>query len=145
MHLDEVADAVVSAGARADVALVVANLANIDVVGHTGDFAAPVQAAQHTDQAVERILAAATAAGRWVLLVGDHGNAEVMAKPGPDGTPRPYGGHTTNLVPLMIVPAPGPQLGEHLAEDATLADVAPTVLALLGYSPGAAMTGRSLL
>lgn len=144
MNLGQVTDAVLAAAERPDVSLVIANLANIDVVGHTGDFAATVKAAEATDAAVARIVEAAGAAGRWVLLVGDHGNAEVMARPGPDGTSRPYGGHTTNPVPLVIVQPPGAPAVEGL-RGGTLADVAPTVLALVGHKPGAAMTGRALL
>ncbi len=145
MNLDRVADEVITALQRPDVALVVANLANIDVVGHTGDHDATVLAAQHTDQAVDRITQAAGRAGRWVLLVGDHGNAEQMTKPGPDGTPRPYGGHTTNPVPAVLVPAPGHNLPEECRDGGTLADIAPTVLSLLGRPAGDAMTGRPLL
>ncbi|MDT9683725.1 2,3-bisphosphoglycerate-independent phosphoglycerate mutase [Streptomyces sp. TRM76323] len=145
MNLDKVTDAVVDAVARPDVDLVVANLANIDVVGHTGHAEATVRATEFTDAAVDRIRVAAQAAGRWVLLVGDHGNAEVMAKPGPDGIPRPYGGHTTNPVPAIVVPAPGAVLPEELPTGGTLADIAPTVLSLLGRPAGPAMTGRSLV
>ncbi|GIH72223.1 2,3-bisphosphoglycerate-independent phosphoglycerate mutase [Sphaerimonospora thailandensis] len=146
MNLPLVVDAVTEAARRADVALVVANLANIDVVGHTGDAEATVAAAEHTDAAVGRICAAAGETGRWVLLVGDHGNAEQMTRPDADGGLRPYGGHTTNPVPLVYVPAPhGRSAGGELKSEGTLADVAPTVLALLGHPPGAAMTGRSLL
>lgn len=145
MHLAEVAEAVCTAAARSDVALVVANLANIDVVGHTGDLQATVRAAEHTDAAVSRIAAAAAAAGRWVLAVGDHGNAEQMHKRSPGGELRPYGGHTTSPVPVVLVPAPGQPAGPALAEGGSLADVAPTVLTLLGCRPGAAMTGSPLL
>ncbi|MFC6064095.1 2,3-bisphosphoglycerate-independent phosphoglycerate mutase [Streptomyces ochraceiscleroticus] len=144
MNLGRVTDAVVNAAARDEVALVIANLANIDVVGHTGDAEATVRATEFTDQAVERIRVAAEAAGRWVLLVGDHGNAEQMAKAGPDGKPRPYGGHTTNPVPVIVVSAPESMLPDRLVEPGTLADIAPTVLTLLGRTPGPAMTGRSL-
>ncbi len=144
MHLDRVADGVIAAGARPEVSLVVANLANIDVVGHTGDFAATVRAAVETDRQVARIVEAAGRAGRWVLMVGDHGNAEEMTRPGPDG-PVPYGGHTTNPVPVVVVPAPGHPAPGAPAVTGGLADVAPTVLALLGSPPGAAMTGTPLL
>lgn len=144
MQLDRVADAVVAAAARTEIPLVVANLANIDVVGHTGDFQATVSAAEATDEAVARIVEQAGSQGRWVLLVGDHGNAELMTKPGPDGATRPYGGHTTNPVPVVLVPVPGAPAPDTL-RDGTLADIAPTILALLGQKPGAAMTGRPLL
>lgn len=145
MNLGRVAGAVAEACARQEIALVLANLANIDVVGHTGDLAATIRATEHTDAAVERICAAAQAAGRWVVLVGDHGNGECMTRPGPDGAPRPYGGHTTNPVPAIVVPAPGMNLPEQLAGGGTLADIAPTLLALLGRPAGSAMTGRTLL
>lgn len=145
MNLDRVTDAVLAATARTDVDLVVANLANIDVVGHTGNYTATVKACEHTDAAVARIVNAARESGRWLLLVGDHGNAEKMTKQAPDGTTRPYGGHTTNPVPLVIVPPLSSTPPAPLPEQATLADVAPTVLHLLGHKPGSAMTGRPLL
>ncbi|MGW3647549.1 2,3-bisphosphoglycerate-independent phosphoglycerate mutase [Streptomyces sp. NPDC000878] len=144
MNLDQVTDAILEAAARPDVDLVIANLANIDVVGHTGDYTATVKACEYTDAAVARIMTAATRSGRWLLLVGDHGNAEKMTKLAPDGTTRPYGGHTTHPVPLVVVPA-HEDAAAALPERATLADVAPTVLHLLGHKPGSAMTGRPLL
>ncbi|AUH43404.1 2,3-bisphosphoglycerate-independent phosphoglycerate mutase [Streptomyces sp. CMB-StM0423] len=145
MNLDRVTTAVTEAAGRTDVELVVANLANIDVVGHTGNLAATVTACEATDAAVGRILDAARAGGRWVLAVGDHGNAEKMTKEAADGTTRPYGGHTTNPVPLVIVPRGAGTAQPMLPGTATLADVAPTVLHLLGRKPGSAMTGRTLL
>lgn len=145
MNVAAVADYVIAAATRDDVAVVIANLANVDVVGHTGDAVATTAAAEHVDAAVGRITAAAQAAGRWMLLVGDHGNGEVMAMHC-QGEERPYGGHTTNTVPLVIVPAAGTLLlVEDLPPNRTLADVAPTVLHLLGYPPGSSMTGSSLL
>ncbi|MFI8093255.1 2,3-bisphosphoglycerate-independent phosphoglycerate mutase [Streptomyces sp. NPDC086080] len=145
MNLDRVTAAVVEAAARTDVDLVIANLANIDVVGHTGNLAATVTACEATDAAMEQILRAARDGRRWVLAVGDHGNAEHMTKQAPDGTVRSYGGHTTNPVPLVVVPNRSDTPAPALPERATLADVAPTVLHLLGHKPGSAMTGRPLL
>lgn len=72
MNLDRVTDAVVEAAGRVDVDLVIANLANIDVVGHTGNLAATVTACEATDAAVDQILQAARNSGRWVVAVGDH-------------------------------------------------------------------------
>ncbi|WP_299532082.1 2,3-bisphosphoglycerate-independent phosphoglycerate mutase [uncultured Streptomyces sp.] len=142
MNIDRVTEAVTSAAGRDDVPLVVANLANIDVVGHTGHFDATRRAAECTDRAVEAICRAAQATGRWVLLVGDHGNAEKMLTDAAAGG-RPYGGHTTNPVPAVLVPAAGQQTGVP-AGPATLADIAPSVLALLGLDPAPRMTGRPL-
>lgn len=143
MNIDKVVEAVSAAASRDDVPLVVANLANIDVVGHTGHFDATRQATEHTDWAVESICRAARAAGRWVLLVGDHGNAEKMLVDAAGGAPRPYGGHTTHPVPAVLVPADR-QVVRHPTGPATLADIAPSVLYLLGLDPTPAMTGRSL-
>ncbi|WP_392676616.1 2,3-bisphosphoglycerate-independent phosphoglycerate mutase [Streptomyces sp. LN785] len=143
MNLNLVTEAVCAAARRDDVPLVVANLANIDVVGHTGHFDATRQAAEHTDRAVETICATARATGRWVLLVGDHGNAEKMLTDSDGARPSPYGGHTTNPVPAVLVPAEGQDVGRP-SGPATLADIAPSVLALLGLASAPAMTGRPL-
>jgi 2,3-bisphosphoglycerate-independent phosphoglycerate mutase len=142
MNLAKVTEAVSAAAARRDVPLVIANLANIDVVGHTGHFDATRQAAEHTDRAVKEICDAARATGRWVLLVGDHGNAEKM-RTDADGRSRPYGGHTTNPVPAVLVPAEN-QTVHPAAGPATLADIAPSVLSLLALPPTKVMTGRPL-
>lgn len=145
MNLSEVVDAVLAASARPEIALVVANLANIDVVGHTGDYAATVRAAEYTDEAVQQIVTRAAVDGRWVLMVGDHGNAEKMTKTDASGITRPYGGHTANPVPVVLVPAGGQPAPARLGDGGSLADIAPTVLALLGHQPGGRMEGRSLL
>jgi 2,3-bisphosphoglycerate-independent phosphoglycerate mutase len=146
MNVGEVADRVIEASARADVPLVIANLANIDVVGHTGDYEATVRATEATDEAVGRICEAAAAHGRWVILVGDHGNAEQMIQTGADGTGRPYGGHTHNPVPCVLVPSAGQRLGSDLPDAAlTLPAIAPTVLDLLGVTAPSTMTAPSLL
>lgn len=145
MRIAEVARAVEDTASRDDIALIVANLANIDVVGHTGDFRATVQAAEYTDQAVTRIVRAATHTGRWTILVGDHGNAELMAKPASDGTMRPYGGHTTGPVPFVVV-SPSEGSPYRLTQPGgSLADVAPTILSLLGYPSASTMTGNPLV
>ncbi|UED87551.1 2,3-bisphosphoglycerate-independent phosphoglycerate mutase [Streptomyces profundus] len=142
MNIDRLTDAILTATARTDLPLVVANLPNMDVVGHTGDLDATVAACAHTDRAMASLLKAAEEAGRWVLAVGDHGNAERMTTTG-GGARRPYGGHTTHPVPLAIRTADGgtPPPAAH----ATLADVAPTVLRLLDVPPGLTMTGKPLL
>lgn len=143
MNLAKLARDVIAAGARDDVDLVVANLANMDVVGHTGDYAATVLATEAVDRAVEQICAAAGRARRWVLLVGDHGNAEQMYHSAPGGTGKPYGGHTHNPVPCVLVPSGD----ERLVTDQPLAlpSVGPTALHLLGLPVPATMSAPSLL
>lgn len=138
-NLDGVVDEIGRAAARHEIALVVANLHNIDVIGHTGDLAATILATEAVDRAVSAVLDHAAVHDRWVLLVGDHGNAEEMTRAGVDGVETPYGGHTTNSVPLVLVPADPREGPPTLPPTASLADVTPTILALLegsGIAPG---------
>jgi Metalloenzyme superfamily/PEP-utilising enzyme, PEP-binding domain len=114
----------------------VVNLANADMVGHTGVLAATIAAVEVVDECLARITTAVQAAGGACVITADHGNAEQMLEPhgGPSTT------HSCNPVPL-IVTAPGVRL----APTGTLADVAPTILPLLGLNVPAQMSGRSLL
>ena len=116
----------------------IVNLANPDMVGHTGDFAATVAAMEATDHAVAQIVDATLATGGCVLLTADHGNAEEMAFP--DGTPNTQ--HSTNVVPVIFI---GKDADRYAIRDGALADVAPTLLMLLGLPVPRRMTGRSLL
>jgi 2,3-bisphosphoglycerate-independent phosphoglycerate mutase len=114
----------------------VVNLANPDMVGHTGVIPAVVRACEAADVALATILEAVREVGGIAIVTADHGNAERMLED--DGLP--HTAHTTNPVPL-IVTKPGIVLREH----GRLADVAPTVLALLGLSQPPEMTGVPLL
>lgn len=143
MNLAEVVRHVVAAGIRDDVDLVVANLANMDVVGHTGDYAATVLAAEAVDRAVQQICAAARRVRRWVLLVGDHGNAEQMYQSANGGVGEPYGGHTHNPVPCVLIPAGDERLSTD--QPLTLPSVGPTALQLLGLPVPATMSAPSML
>ncbi|MGH3998362.1 MAG: hypothetical protein ACRDTJ_12960, partial [Pseudonocardiaceae bacterium] len=120
-----------------------ANLANMDVVGHTGDYAATVLAAEAVDRAVDQICAAAHSVRRWVLLVGDHGNAEQMYQSAKSGVGEPYGGHTHNPVPCVLVPSGDERLSTD--QPLTLPSVGPTVLHLLGVFVPRTMSAPSLL
>jgi 2,3-bisphosphoglycerate-independent phosphoglycerate mutase len=133
-----VAGALVTAvrSGRHDFAIV--NIANPDMVGHTGDFPATLKAMEATDRAVGEIVDAVLAAGGCLLLTADHGNAEEMAFP--DGTPNTQ--HSTNPVPSVFL-APG--RADIRLRDGALADVAPTLLTLLGLPVPERMTGRSLI
>jgi 2,3-bisphosphoglycerate-independent phosphoglycerate mutase len=117
-------------------ALGVVNLANPDMVGHTGVIPAVVRACEASDAALATIMAAVRDVGGTAIVTADHGNAERMLED--DGSP--HTAHTTNLVPL-IVTRPDVSLREH----GRLADVAPTMLALLGLPQPPEMTGVSLL
>ncbi len=114
----------------------IVNLANPDMVGHTGVIPAVVRACEASDVALATILKAVRDAGGTAVVTADHGNAERMLED--DGSP--HTAHTTNLVPLIVT-----HPGVTLRADGRLADVAPTVLALLGLSQPPEMTGVSLL
>lgn len=116
--------------------LVVLNYANADMVGHTGNFAATVEAVQVVDRCVGRVWAATEKAGGAMLLFGDHGNADRME----DEEGKPHTAHTDNPVPLVLA-----WPGIRGIEDGTLSDIAPTALALLGMAQPPQMTGKSLL
>lgn len=138
MRAEAIAAAVVAALEHGDEGLIVANIANPDMVGHTGDFAATVRACEATDRAIGVIAAAAAAAGVVLMITGDHGNAEEMCAA--DGSPLTS--HTLQRVPLLVAYGEGSKLA--LAEG-DLRDIAPTACALLGLRPDPAMTGESLL
>ncbi len=119
--------------------LIVLNFANADMVGHTGVFEAAVKAVETVDTCVGRIVDALQAVQGQLLIIADHGNAERMADP---ATGSPYTAHTTNHVPCILVSREHQH--DHL-QDGVLADVAPTLLHLLGMSQPAEMTGKDLL
>ena len=112
------------------------NFANPDMVGHTGVFEAVVKAVETTDQCLKQVMETAKAEGYAVVVIADHGNAD-LARNG-DGTP--HTAHTTNPVPIWVHGPEGTTVS-----DGILADVAPTILQLMGLNQPAEMTGRSLL
>jgi 2,3-bisphosphoglycerate-independent phosphoglycerate mutase len=133
-----VAAGLVSAIRRDVYDFAIVNLANPDMVGHTGDFGATLKAMEATDAAVGQIVDATLAAGGCLLLTADHGNAEEMAFP--NGEPNTQ--HSTNPVPVLFI---AKDAGRFSVRDGGLVDVAPTLLGLLGLPVPARMTGRSLL
>jgi 2,3-bisphosphoglycerate-independent phosphoglycerate mutase len=136
MSAREVAERFAAEIAR-DYAFGVVNFANPDMVGHTGSIPAVVRAVETTDACLGDVVAAVERAGGVALITADHGNAEQMLEP--DGV-SPHTAHTTNPVPLVVTdPA------SMLREGGELADLAPTVLELLGLEAPGAMTGRGLL
>jgi 2,3-bisphosphoglycerate-independent phosphoglycerate mutase len=118
--------------------LVILNFANPDMVGHTGVVEAAIKAVEVIDADVKMITEATLRLGGKLLITADHGNCEYMRNP--DGTPNTA--HTTNLVHLFYVAA---DAAEYCVQDGILADVAPTLLAMLGVAQPAEMTGHSLL
>ncbi|MFC0410793.1 2,3-bisphosphoglycerate-independent phosphoglycerate mutase [Roseomonas elaeocarpi] len=118
--------------------LIVLNFANADMVGHTGSLAAAIRACEAADSGLARIAAAIRDVGGALLVTADHGNAELMRDPVTGG---PHTAHTTNPVPVVLLGGPA---GASL-RDGRLADLAPSLLALMGVAQPAAMTGQSLI
>ena len=119
--------------------LIVVNFANPDMVGHTGSLPAAIKACEAVDIGLGRALAALQAKGGAMIVTADHGNCEMMVDPITGG---PHTAHTTNPVPVILVGGPA---GAQLREGGRLADLAPTLLALMGLPLPPEMTGRSLL
>ena len=139
MSAPEVTDRVLERIASGVYDLIVMNYANGDMVGHTGVMQAAVAAMETVDRCLARVAPAVLGAGGALLITSDHGNAEQMK----DEHGGPYTAHTVaNPVPVILVDPS--RDGCRLAPGA-LCDVAPTLLALMGIQPPAAMTGKSLL
>jgi len=115
--------------------VVILNLANCDMVGHTGVFEAAVKAVETVDACVGRLVASIEKMGGKALITADHGNADKML----DEEGKPFTAHTTALVPLILVGDDRP------LNDGRLCDLAPTMLQLLGLEQPKEMTGVSLL
>jgi len=137
MSAIELADRAVEAIASEKHDLIVLNFANPDMVGHTGSLAAAIKAVETVDGCLGRIVAAIGKVGGALLVTADHGNCEVMRDP---VTGQPHTAHTTNKVPVILLGVPGAAI-----HDGRLADLAPTLLALMGLKQPAEMTGQSLM
>jgi len=137
MSSEEVTDHFVSA-IQADYDLIVVNYANPDMVGHTGDLTAAIAACEAVDRGLSRALTALQKVGGAMVVTADHGNCETMVDPATGG---PHTAHTLNPVPVLVTGGPE---GITLA-DGRLADLAPTILALMGLPQPPEMTGQSLI
>lgn len=118
--------------------LIVTNYANPDMVGHTGDLKAAMQACEAVDQGLGKVLAALRQAGGAMIVTADHGNCEVMINP---ETGEPHTAHTTNLVSAILVGGPK----DARLQPGRLADLAPSLLDLMGLQQPDEMTGQSLI
>jgi 2,3-bisphosphoglycerate-independent phosphoglycerate mutase len=137
MSAPELTDKVVTAIDSRKYDLIVLNYANPDMVGHTGSLPAAIKAVETVDAGLGRIAAAVEKQGGALLLTADHGNCELMRDPATGG---PHTAHTTNPVPVLLMGGEAAGM-----KDGRLADVAPTLLALMGLAQPREMTGRSLI
>ncbi len=136
MSAYEVTDKMVEAVKSGKYDALILNYANCDMVGHTGVFEAAVKAVEAVDACVGRVVEAVKEMGGCILLTADHGNADKMVDD--DGTP--FTAHTTNPVPFCVINHPCT-----LRAGGRLADIAPTMLKILGLPQPAEMTGESII
>ncbi|MBI1274876.1 2,3-bisphosphoglycerate-independent phosphoglycerate mutase [bacterium] len=139
MSAPEVTDKLTAAIESGQYALLVVNYANPDMVGHTGNLPAAIKAVEAVDACIGRIAESVEKAGGVMLITADHGNVEKMHD---HDTGQAHTAHTTGPVPLMLVGSKGQGLK---LKDGALADIAPTILKLMGLSQPKVMTGSSLL
>ena len=140
MSAPEVTDEAVATIADEDPDLLVLNYANPDMVGHTGDFEAAVEAVEAVDEQLDRLLSAVADAGAHAVVTADHGNADDM------GTPDdPHTAHTFNPVPFVYLTPDGDDGDKLVREGGSLCDIAPTLLDLMDRDRPEEMTGESLL
>jgi 2,3-bisphosphoglycerate-independent phosphoglycerate mutase len=118
--------------------LIVVNYANPDMVGHTGSLPAAIRAVEEVDRGLTKVVAALAETGGAMIVTADHGNCETMVDPETGG---PHTAHTTNLVPVVLVGGPS---GVGL-RNGRLADLAPTLLDLMGLPVPPEMTGKTLI
>ncbi len=137
MSADQVSDHFVAAIEKG-YDLIVVNYANPDMVGHTGSLPAAIKACEAVDRGLTRALTALQARGGAMIVTADHGNCEVMVDP---VTGEPHTAHTVNPVPVILVGGPA---GATL-RNGKLADLAPTLLQLMGLSQPPEMTGKTLI
>jgi 2,3-bisphosphoglycerate-independent phosphoglycerate mutase len=136
MSVAQVAEELDKALAEDGYGFAVVNLANPDMVGHTGSIPAAVKAVEATDEALGKILAAVEREGGIALVTADHGNAEEMLDP--EGNPQTA--HTSNPVPLVVA-----DLNVSLRTGGKLSDLVPTMISLLGLAKPLQMSGQNLL
>ncbi len=138
MSAHELTDKVLARLDSGEYDLLVLNYANPDMVGHTGVLDAAIKAVETVDACVEKVVEKVLSMGGKLLITADHGNCELMVTP--EG--KPHTAHTTNLVHFLYV---AEDAGEVTLNDGILADVAPTLLDLLGLQKPSEMTGKSLI
>jgi 2,3-bisphosphoglycerate-independent phosphoglycerate mutase len=133
-----VTDVLVNAMTTRSHQFMLCNLANGDMVGHSGSLPATVRAVETVDACLARVIAAAERSGARLLITADHGNCEMMIDPETGG---PHTAHTTNPVPLVVVDADDDR---PLRAGGALCDIGPTVLRMLGLEQPEEMTGVDL-
>ncbi len=146
MSANALTDLAIAAIEKRIYSLIVINYANPDMVGHTGNIEATINAVETVDRCLANLLASISKVGGTTMITADHGNAELML----DREGNPWTAHTTNPVPFILVEGEGVKIPGHgtnvaLRSDGKLADIAPTILEILQLPIPPEMTGKSLL
>lgn len=134
----EITDQLIAAINSKKYALIVCNFANPDMLGHTGDMAATIHAVEVIDDCLKKVVTAAQSQGSEVIITADHGNAECMFD---ERTQQPHTAHTSEPVPFIYIGRPA----QILENNGTLADVAPTLLTVMGLTVPEEMTGKVVI
>ncbi|MDD4607016.1 MAG: 2,3-bisphosphoglycerate-independent phosphoglycerate mutase [Patescibacteria group bacterium] len=144
MSADKVTEKIIQAIKKDDYSFIVVNYANGDMVGHTADFKATVKALEFLDKCLSQLIPVAQAHEFKIFFTADHGNCEEMISL---QSGKKLAEHSNNPVPFVVVDEDKkPQLGEdNVIEQGVLADVAPTILNIMGLKVPEEMTGRNLL
>ena len=146
MSANALTDLAIAAIEKRIYSLIVINYANPDMVGHTGNIEATINAVETVDRYLAHLLASISKVGGTTMITADHGNAELML----DREGNPWTAHTTNPVPFILVEGEGVKIPGHgtnvaLRSDGKLSDIAPTILEILQLPIPPEMTGKSLL
>lgn len=139
MSAKEVCDEIVKAHTSSEFDIIISNFANADMIGHTGKLNATIEAIEFLDECLGRILESNSKCNGTLFITADHGNADCMFD---EKTNQPHTAHTKSLVPFVLVSNNKVAMQKNYG---TLADIAPTMLSLLGIDKPREMTGRSLL
>ena len=139
MSVDAVCDTIIEKIRSGEYDVIIANFANSDMVGHTGVEKAAIEAVACIDKCIGRVVEAVEEADGRMLICADHGNAETMVDP---DTGEPMTAHTANPVPIILI---NYDSAYTLREGGCLADIAPTLIDMMGMEKPADMTGESLL
>lgn len=146
MSAEAVTDVAIEGIEKGIYSMIVINYANPDMVGHTGMMEAAVKAVETVDHCLGILLQSISQAGGTAIIIADHGNAEYMC----DAEGNPWTAHTTNPVPFILVEGEKRKIPGHgtdipLRTDGCLADIAPTILQILGIPQPPEMTGVSMI
>ena len=142
----QITDSIIAAIKKNIYSLIVVNYANPDMIGHTGNLSATIQAIETIDKSITKLYEAVNEANGTLLITADHGNAEYML----DNQKNPCKSHTTNLVPFIFIEGEKQKIIGHggkivLRTNGCLADIAPTILDILNINQPAEMTGKTLI